>query len=131
MESKGKRKAGGVKRHPVWLDCDPGHDDMMAIILALNSPSINLLGISTVAGNQTLEKVTENAYKTLAMCGQVGVVDIIPGQARSLLRPHVACPEIHGESGLDHGMMDDPEVARVLATRPVDGERGHGGAPGV
>jgi purine nucleosidase/pyrimidine-specific ribonucleoside hydrolase len=43
---------------PVLLDCDPGHDDAMAILLAAASPAIDLLGITTVAGNQTLPKTT-------------------------------------------------------------------------
>ncbi len=54
---------------PVWLDCDPGHDDAMAIILAGHSPSIDLLGISTVAGNQTVAKTTQNALDVLHAAG--------------------------------------------------------------
>ena len=46
---------------PILLDCDPGHDDAVAILLALGSTKIDLLGITTVAGNQTLPKVTRNA----------------------------------------------------------------------
>lgn len=59
----------GMKRIPVWLDCDPGHDDALAIILAGYNPSIELLGLSTVAGNQTVSKVTDNALRVLHAAG--------------------------------------------------------------
>lgn len=58
-----------MKRIPVWLDCDPGHDDALAIILAGHNPRTELLGISTVAGNQTVEKVTNNALCVLQAAG--------------------------------------------------------------
>ena len=54
----------------IILDCDPGHDDAVAMILAGGDPNIDLLGITTVGGNQTLEKVTRNA---LAVCAQAGI----------------------------------------------------------
>jgi inosine-uridine nucleoside N-ribohydrolase len=53
----------------VWLDCDPGHDDACAILLAGHNKSIKLLGISTVCGNQTVEKTTLNAIKMLTVTG--------------------------------------------------------------
>jgi inosine-uridine nucleoside N-ribohydrolase len=53
----------------VWLDCDPGHDDAMAIILAGWSTTVQLIGISTVASNQTVEKVTRNALDVLEVAG--------------------------------------------------------------
>ncbi len=56
--------------HQVWLDCDPGHDDAMAIILSGHSPGLcQLLGVSTVAGNQELAKVTQNALDVLDAAG--------------------------------------------------------------
>ena len=54
-----------------WLDCDPGHDDSFAIILATYCDSINLIGISTVSGNQTIEKTTKNALNVLNLIGHV------------------------------------------------------------
>ena len=54
-----------------WLDCDPGIDDAIAIILAHFSPSVKLLGISTVAGNCTLDKATVNALNVLNIAGQI------------------------------------------------------------
>lgn len=105
---------------PVWLDCDPGHDDALAIILAGYSPAVKLLGISTVAGNQTLDKVTRNALDILDVSG-LNNVDVVAGCARPLLRPAPKlCPEIHGESGLD-----GPEGGRVMvhcSSKPVEGK---------
>src|SRR3954447_21830521 len=54
---------------PILLDCDPGHDDAIAMLLALGSPELDLRGIATVAGNQTLEKTTANAIRVLELAG--------------------------------------------------------------
>ena len=55
----------------IWIDCDPGHDDAMAILTALANPEkIKVLGIYTVGGNQTIEKVTKNAKNILEFAGQ-------------------------------------------------------------
>jgi inosine-uridine nucleoside N-ribohydrolase len=80
---------------PVWLDCDPGHDDALAIVLAGHSERLNLLGVSTVAGNQTLELVTENALRVLHAAG-LGAVPVVAGQARPLMRPSVSCAPVRG-----------------------------------
>lgn len=72
------------KRKLVWLDCDPGHDDAMAIILAGHNKSLKLLGISTVAGNQTVEKTSMNALKTLHIAG-LDHIDVSMGQSKPLL----------------------------------------------
>lgn len=83
----------------IILDCDPGHDDAIAILLAGSSKEIEILGITTVAGNQTVEKTTRNALNVvqyLKIAAQV-----YPGCARPLVREPLLCPEIHGESGLD------------------------------
>ena len=54
----------------IIIDCDPGHDDAIALLLALASPEIDLLGVTTVHGNQTLDKTTDNALRVLALVGQ-------------------------------------------------------------
>jgi inosine-uridine nucleoside N-ribohydrolase len=69
----------------VWLDCDPGHDDAMAIILAGHNNLIHLLGISTVCGNQTVEKTTLNALKTLNISG-LNHIDVVKGQHAPLVQ---------------------------------------------
>eukprot|EP01062_Namystynia_karyoxenos_P071555 TRINITY_DN67129_c0_g1_i1.p2 TRINITY_DN67129_c0_g1~~TRINITY_DN67129_c0_g1_i1.p2 ORF type:complete len:379 (+),score=126.93 TRINITY_DN67129_c0_g1_i1:75-1139(+) len=92
---------------PMWLDCDPGHDDALAIILAAHSPGCKLLGVSTVAGNQTLPKTTKNACKVVAAAGRAGDVGVYHGADRPLLRQNRHDPEIHGESGLEGSKVFD------------------------
>jgi len=84
----------------IWLDCDPGHDDAMAIILAAKHADINLIGVSTVAGNQAVDKTFANARAVLAAIGRTDV-PVLRGQATALLHPMPFCEEIHGVSGLD------------------------------
>jgi pyrimidine-specific ribonucleoside hydrolase len=83
----------------LWIDCDPGHDDAFALVLAFFSPSLTVLGVSTTAGNQTLDKTTLNARRMLAALKQR--VRVVKGVARPLLAFPRACPEIHGLTGLD------------------------------
>ena len=83
----------------VWLDCDPGHDDAFAILLC-DHPKLKLLGISTVHGNQTVEKTTTNAINTLAW-GAMKNIPVVKGLSKPLVLPLHVCPEIHGVSGLD------------------------------
>ena len=71
---------------PVLLDCDPGHDDAIAIMLAAANPAIDLLGITTVAGNQTLPKTTLNARRVCTAAG-ITSVPIAAGRAQPLHRP--------------------------------------------
>lgn len=93
----------------IILDCDPGHDDAIAMLLAFGSPQIELVGITTVAGNQTLPKVTRNA---LRMCTVAGIHDVpvAAGCAGPLVREQIIAPEIHGESGLDGPTFPEPTV---------------------
>ena len=91
----------------IILDCDPGHDDAIAIILALGTPGIDVLGITTVGGNQTLEKVTRNALSVLRVCRDTDL-RVYPGCARPLVRQPEVAPSIHGESGLDGVELPEP-----------------------
>jgi purine nucleosidase/pyrimidine-specific ribonucleoside hydrolase len=84
----------------VILDCDPGHDDALAILLAGAAPELELLAITTVAGNQTLPKTTLNARRVASAAGLRGV-PIAAGCDRPLVRPQRVAGNIHGESGLD------------------------------
>lgn len=84
----------------IILDCDPGYDDAAALILAAGSPDIEILAVTTVAGNQTIEKVTRNARRVMALAGLTDV-PLAKGATRPLINPPVVCPEIHGETGLD------------------------------
>ena len=87
-----------MKRNIV-LDCDPGHDDAVAILLAGKNPNLNLLGISVVAGNQTIEKTARNALNVATYLGIN--VPICIGCEFPMVRERVICAAIHGESGLD------------------------------
>lgn len=84
----------------IILDCDPGHDDAVAMLLAHGNPNIELLAVTTVVGNQTLEKVTRNALSVAAVAGITGV-PFAAGCPRPLVRTIENAPEIHGDSGLD------------------------------
>ena len=96
-------------RRRVVLDCDPGHDDAMAILLAAASPRIELVGITTVAGNQTLELTTLNARRVCSVAG-IDDVPIAAGCDRPLSRALIVAADIHGASGLDGVDWDDPTV---------------------
>lgn len=93
----------------IILDCDPGHDDAIAILLAHGNPEIDLAAITTVAGNQTLPKVTRNA---LRMCTVARITDVpvAAGCAGPLVREQIIAPEVHGESGLDGPSFPEPTV---------------------
>ena len=85
---------------PVILDCDPGHDDAIALLLALASPEVELLGVTTVHGNQTLEKTTANAIRVLDLAGR-GDIAVSAGASRPLVRELTVASHVHGDSGLD------------------------------
>src|ERR671926_1796608 len=95
---------------PIILDCDPGHDDAIAILLALASPEIDLLGVTTVSGNQTLDKTTNNALRVLEFAGR-GEVPVYAGADRPFVRPQEVAAHVHGESGLDGPELPDPSTA--------------------
>ena len=101
--------SGRPMRQPIVLDCDPGHDDALAILLAAASPSLELVAITTVAGNQSLDKTSLNARRVCSVAG-IRDVPVAAGCDRPLLRPRIASPEIHGESGLDGPALGAPTV---------------------
>ncbi len=93
----------------IILDCDPGHDDAVAILLAAAAPEIDLLAITTVAGNQTLDKTTLNARRICTLAG-ITDVPIAAGCAQPLVRDLRVAQDIHGESGLDGPTFGEPTV---------------------
>jgi purine nucleosidase len=97
----------------IILDCDPGHDDAIAILLAHGNPEIELLAVTTVVGNQTLEKVTRNALAVAEIAGIVGV-PFAAGCPRPLVRTIEVAADIHGESGMDGPVLP-------TSTRELDG----------
>lgn len=95
--------------HKIILDCDPGHDDAVALLLAYGNPKINLLGVTTVGGNQTLTKVTNNARAVMTVAHMQGI-PVCAGLQKPLIRPVETAAECHGESGLDGVVLPDPTV---------------------
>jgi pyrimidine-specific ribonucleoside hydrolase len=103
---------------PIIIDCDPGHDDAIALLLALASPEVELLGVTTVAGNSTLDKTTSNALKVLELSGHPEV-PVAVGASRPLVRELVVAEHVHGKSGLDGPDLPDP-VTRPVPVHAVD-----------
>jgi inosine-uridine nucleoside N-ribohydrolase len=102
---------------PVLLDCDPGHDDAIALLLALGDPALELRAVTTVAGNGTLARVTENARRILTLAGALDV-PVAAGAAAPLAGgPPPSAPSIHGESALDGPALPAPAVP--LDPRPA------------
>ena len=98
---------------PMVLDCDPGHDDAMAILLAVADPAVELLGVTTVAGNQTVDKCTLNARRVLSLAG-VSHIPIARGADRPLVRPLRIADDVHGDTGLDGPLFEgNPQVAEA------------------
>ncbi len=103
---------------PILLDCDPGHDDAIAMLLALASPEVELLGVTTVAGNQTLAKTTANAIRVLELAGR-GDVPVAAGADRPLVREARVAVSVHGETGLDGPDLPPPR-GEPVAEHAVD-----------
>jgi inosine-uridine nucleoside N-ribohydrolase len=95
---------------PIILDCDPGHDDAIAILLALASPELDLVGVTTVSGNQTLDKTTANALRVLEFVGRDDV-PVHVGADRPLVRERFIADYVHGETGMDGPDLPAPTTA--------------------
>jgi inosine-uridine nucleoside N-ribohydrolase len=93
---------------PILIDCDPGHDDAVALLLALASPEVELAGVTTVSGNQTLAKTTANALRVLELVGR-GDVPVAAGADRPIKRDLFVAAYVHGESGLEGPALPDPQ----------------------
>jgi len=92
---------------PIIIDCDPGHDDAIALLLAVASPEVDLLGVSTVAGNTTLDKTTLNALRVLEKAGRPDI-EVAAGHGKPLERDLVVAEYVHGPSGLDGPVLEEP-----------------------
>jgi inosine-uridine nucleoside N-ribohydrolase len=99
---------------PVIIDCDPGHDDAIALLLALASPELELLAVTTSYGNQTLEKTTANALRVLELAARTDV-PVAAGADRPFVREVAVAAHVHGESGLDGPALPPPESTPVAA----------------
>ncbi len=102
----------------ILFDCDPGHDDVLAVLLALADRETEVLGIVTSAGNQTAQKTTNNMLKVLTYLDIQGV-PVVRGVEKPLCRELEVAADTHGESGLD-GVDFGPVGQRALAANPVE-----------
>lgn len=102
-------------KRPVILDCDPGHDDAISLILALSSAKLDVLAITTSAGNQTPEKTLNNALRVLTLLGRHDI-PVASGAPKPLARELIIADNVHGESGLDGPKLPDPAFAPVQQT---------------
>jgi inosine-uridine nucleoside N-ribohydrolase len=103
---------------PILIDCDPGHDDAIALLLAIASPELELLGVTAVAGNQTVDKTTANAIRVLEFAGR-GDVPVAAGADRPLVRDQFVAADVHGETGLDGPDLPPPR-SKPVAQHAVD-----------
>jgi inosine-uridine nucleoside N-ribohydrolase len=96
---------------PIILDCDPGHDDAIAILLAVASPELDLRAVTTVSGNQTLDKTTNNALRVLELAGRTDI-PVYAGADAPFVRQRDVAAHVHGESGLDGPDLPQPSQSQ-------------------
>ena len=101
-----------MQKRKVIIDCDPGIDDSLAILLALNSPELEILGITTCSGNVKAETGAENALKTLQMCSSLDIPVYI-GEENPLKRELVTAQDTHGEDGMGENFYEKVTEVKV------------------
>lgn len=107
------------QRRKIIIDTDPGQDDAAAIMLALGSPDeLDVLGITTVAGNVPLTLTARNARILCELCGRPDV-KVFAGADAPLVRPLVTAEHVHGKTGLDGPDLDEPTMP-LQAMHAVD-----------
>ena len=102
----------------IILDCDPGHDDAVAIMLAVASDEIDLIGITCVGGNATLENTKLNTLKICSLLNRQDI-SIYAGANKPMFYDLVTAEHVHGDSGLDGAPLPAPVMA-VQSTHAVD-----------
>ena len=102
-------------KQKIIIDCDPGHDDAIALLVAAYSDNYDLIGVSTCAGNQTIDKTSKNALNLLNFFNKE--IKVAKGETNPIKRKIRTCPEIHGESGLDG--YDFPIYKEEYDSRPA------------
>lgn len=104
-----------MDKQKIIIDCDPGHDDAIGLLVAYYSDELDLIGVSTCAGNQTIDKTSRNANNLLRFFSSD--IKVAKGETNPIKRNVKTCPEIHGESGLDG--YDFPEYKEEYDSRPA------------
>ncbi|MXF47336.1 pyrimidine-specific ribonucleoside hydrolase RihA [Raoultella sp. Lac2] len=100
---------------PIILDCDPGHDDAIAMILALASPELDVKAITASAGNQTPDKTLRNVLRMLTLLRRQDI-PVASGARKPLMRELIIADNVHGESGLDGPALPEPDFAPQTCT---------------
>lgn len=100
---------------PIILDCDPGHDDAIAMVLALASPELDVKAITASAGNQTPDKTLRNVLRMLTLLGRQDI-PVAGGARKPLMRELIIADNVHGESGLDGLALPEPDFAPQTCT---------------
>ena len=95
-----------MQKRKVIIDCDPGIDDSLAILLAVNSPELEILGITTCSGNVEAEMGAKNALKTLQICSSLDI-PVYKGEEKPLKRDLVTAQDTHGEDGIGENFYED------------------------
>ena len=104
-----------MNKQKITIDCDPGHDDAIGLLVAYYSDELDLIGVSTCAGNQTIDKTSRNANNLLRFFNSD--IKVAKGETNPIKRKVKTCPEIHGESGLDG--YDFPLYKEEYDSRPA------------
>ena len=105
---------------PIWLDCDPGHDDAIAVLLGCFHPAFDILGISACYGNSSPENTYRNARSLLTAIGKAKDVPVYQGAQRPWKREPVYAPDIHGASGLDGTTLLPEPIGDILTQSYLD-----------
>ncbi|MFB5950145.1 pyrimidine-specific ribonucleoside hydrolase RihA [Klebsiella pasteurii] len=100
---------------PVIIDCDPGHDDAIALVLALASPELDVKAVTSSAGNQTPDKTLRNVLRMLTLLKRPDIA-VAGGALKPLMRELIIADNVHGESGLDGPALPEPGFAAQSCT---------------
>ena len=98
-----------MARQKIIIDTDPGQDDAVAILLALASPELDVLGITAVAGNVPLDWTQKNARRVCELAGRPEVL-VFAGASQPLKRPLVTAEHVHGSTGLEGPELPEPTM---------------------
>ncbi|GIU44526.1 pyrimidine-specific ribonucleoside hydrolase RihA [Shewanella algidipiscicola] len=104
--------APNANARPIILDCDPGHDDAISLVLAFSSGQLNPLAVTTSAGNQTPDKTLNNALRMLTLLNRSDI-PVASGAIKPLARELIIADNVHGESGLDGPQLPEPSFAAL------------------
>jgi inosine-uridine nucleoside N-ribohydrolase len=112
-----RRPPSSLRRRPVLIDTDTGVDDALALCLAFRSPEVEVVGVTTVAGNVEVERCTRNVRALLDRLNIAHPPPIVPGARRPTVLPLVTAPEVHGRGGMGTLTSADAPPVRGSAVR--------------